>query len=230
MDNCFLIIQACFHSIHIRNGMNCTDPNTSEYLPVLTCQVMDLDEHTTCSETDSNSCLICPIIGKFLIGENLHDVYSIGHIVCIFLWIFTVFIGVVGVFTNILIIIVTRRMNTQRPFDILVMFLASFDMLCCAFAFIGTSAHVALYRKLIFIWLSWILIKFFWLICFLTESWVDKSFLTMHWFYLFNQATLLGKKFTKIIYESSTSVNLCMSSVFFAYFQAEQLQPIWQCW
>ncbi|CAL8133537.1 unnamed protein product [Orchesella dallaii] len=151
--------------------MNCTDHNTDEYLPeIFTCQLMDLDEYRTCSENDSSVCIICSIIGKFFAGDSIQDVGSVGHILCVILWSFTVLIGLLGVFTNFLVIIVIRRMKSNRPFDILIMFLGAFDMVCCGASLIQSTMNVALY-----------------------QTWVSRDFAAMQWFHKSTLLTLFGR-------------------------------------
>ncbi|ODM92588.1 Rhodopsin, GQ-coupled [Orchesella cincta] len=147
------------------------DQNTDEFLPeMLTCQIMDLDQQRTCSEDDPSICIICSILGKFITGESIYEVGATGHMVCVVLWGLTIIIGLLGVFTNFLIVIVIRRMNSQRPFDILIMFLAGFDLLCCGSSLIGTTMHVALY-----------------------QFWVSRDFATMQWFHKSTLVTLFGR-------------------------------------
>ncbi|CAL8112557.1 unnamed protein product [Orchesella dallaii] len=141
-----------------------------EYLPEWFCQVIDLQKEKTCSEFDPNACIICEMLGSFFTGEKLWEVTSFGHIVCLLMWIVVVVIGAFGVVANILIMVSIWRMNTSRPFDILIMILAGYDMLCCASSFVGTTVHVALY-----------------------QSWISKGFLTMHLFHKFTILTLLWR-------------------------------------
>ncbi|ODM92587.1 FMRFamide receptor [Orchesella cincta] len=149
--------------------MNCTDYTTDEYLPeIFTCQIIDLSEHKLCSEHKPNVCIRCSILGKFFTGESIYETKAIGHVICVFLWSLTVIVGVHGVATNFLIVIITRRINSQRPFDILIMFLAMFDLLCSGSTVVGMTVHVAFY-----------------------QSWVNKNFWTMHWFHKSTLAILL---------------------------------------
>ncbi|CAL8070675.1 unnamed protein product [Orchesella dallaii] len=128
--------------------MNTTTKETIYVLGEWQCQFMDLASSVRdCSRENPGFCVTCPIEGKFFTGESIRDYYSSGHLVCLFMWVLTVLIGALGVFTNCLIIGVIRSRNKYRPFDYLLMVLAIADILCCVTAIFAMSAHVARYHQ-----------------------------------------------------------------------------------
>ncbi|ODM97472.1 hypothetical protein Ocin01_09204 [Orchesella cincta] len=135
------------------------------------CQFMDLAANEKdCSDSNPKVCIVCATSGKFFTGESVLDYYSTGHIVCLGLWVLTVVIGTVGVFTNSLIIAVIRARKIYIPFDYLLMVLACFDIFCCIASVFAMSAHVARY-----------------------QNWISHNEFAVYWFYIGNLMTLQGR-------------------------------------
>jgi len=176
--------------IRIIFKMSCAENLTVEYFPEWFCQVIDLEKKDNCAELDHSVCIRCTILGSFFTNERLKNSSSFSHIICVIMWIFTLGIGIIGVFTNLLIIIIIWRMKGHQSFDILIRFLAGFDMLCCASSLIGTTIHVSLYRKENYqIEMLKMILE---LMDFFVESWAEKDYTTMLWFYLSTLSTLFG--------------------------------------
>ncbi|CAL8070679.1 unnamed protein product [Orchesella dallaii] len=157
--------------------MNTTTNETIYVLSDWQCQFMDLANSVKdCSRENPNFCVTCPIEGKFFTGESIRDYYSSGHLICLFMWVLTILIGALGVFTNCLIIGVIRARNKYRPFDYLLMVLAIVDILCCVTAMFAMSAHVSRY-----------------------QGWVTNSEIVVHWFLNGNVLLLQARNFSTLI-------------------------------
>lgn len=115
-------------------------------LTLFPCHFVELpDMRVDCAENNTEHCVACPILGRFITGGGLEEYGSTGHIVSLVEWIATVIIGMFGTFTNILIITIMRRQNSGRAFDLLLVALACFDLIGSFMSVVAASSTVALY-------------------------------------------------------------------------------------
>ncbi|ODN02204.1 FMRFamide receptor, partial [Orchesella cincta] len=125
--------------------------NKTFRLPILFCALIDFPKNKidcTSSIPDSGEvvCFKCPIVGKYFFGEQIEDFRSVGHIVCLLLWLLVLIVGTFGTITNSLIISIMRKHTEKRTFDFLLMVLASFDLLSSIMGVISVSAMMAYYE------------------------------------------------------------------------------------
>lgn len=115
-------------------------------LTLFPCLFVELpDTRVDCAPNDTNLCVACPILGRFVTGGGLEEYGSVGHVVSLIEWIVTVIIGVFGTFTNILIITIIQRQNSGRAFDLLLVALACFDLIGSVTSVIAASASTAVF-------------------------------------------------------------------------------------
>jgi len=120
-----------------------------EYLHMDMCHMIDLPPGGRDCSRDHNPsfCIDCKIPGMYFSGESLHDYGSSGHVMCLIMGILTVAVGVLGIFTNSIIIAVLKNRKKYQPFDFLLLVLACFDLYCCGAVILVQTARMALYGE-----------------------------------------------------------------------------------
>ncbi|CAL8097798.1 unnamed protein product [Orchesella dallaii] len=128
--------------------MNASSDPSVVLLSFFMCHMMDLQPRTKdCAVGNISVCIICGSGWKFFTGEKIDDFYSVGHLICLLLGITTIFIAMIGVFTNCIIVEVFRRQGLNRPFDFLLMVLAYVDLCVCGMCILATIAALAIYQN-----------------------------------------------------------------------------------
>ncbi|CAL8103650.1 unnamed protein product [Orchesella dallaii] len=123
-----------------------TYAKTITNLPLVSCIFIDLPENREdCSIY--NECIRCRFRGEFTTGEGMDDYSGLGHVICLTLWVFTCLVGTFGTFTNLLIIAILKRKNSERSFDTLLMALACFDLVCSVSAVIASTSTITYFAK-----------------------------------------------------------------------------------
>lgn len=131
----------------ILNSLNKT-PNATvivEKFTLMFCHYVDFPE-TGIDCTDFNytasKCVQCQKQGKYLTGNGL-----VAPPFLYFLWTMLMVVSVVGVFNNVLTILVVRKKETSKSFDFLLIFLSSVDIVVSVFAASGGTANTAYFGK-----------------------------------------------------------------------------------
>ncbi|ODM95686.1 FMRFamide receptor [Orchesella cincta] len=151
--------------------MGSTANQSVEYLHMDMCHMLDLPANgRDCSIQNPTLCIECKIPGKFMTGETMTEFHSAGHIVCFLMGFLTVGSGVLGLFTNSIIIAVIKKRKKYHPFDFLIKVLACIDLYACGAAVIGQLARMALYG-----------------------NWVQKGYSTLQWYMASTNAALFGR-------------------------------------
>lgn len=118
------------------------------FLPLTACILIDMPEGSEeCSEMNPDSCIFCPITGRYISGETIDDTGGTGHTASLFLWFIATCIGIFGTVANLLIILILTKKRSQKSFDTLLVGLASFDLMCSIFTVMVAGVNTAYFRE-----------------------------------------------------------------------------------
>lgn len=117
------------------------------------CFITDLPESgIDCSLCQSSICVKCETRGGYFTGQNEHDKY-LGHIICYMVLAIRILIGIIGVISDALVILVLYRtlqfLNNKKlkAFDFLVLCSSYADFLSCLTSLSGCASHLVFHSK-----------------------------------------------------------------------------------
>lgn len=129
-ESVLLYFNSIIYILIIMNISSNNSEKSFEELDIYRCTLVQFSKtHQDCSRRFPNRCFDCPIIAGYLLGDNLDDYLSPGHLTCIIVMLTVVLISSMGVLWNILIMVVVHKKRSRRSFDYLVSVLALFDLL-----------------------------------------------------------------------------------------------------
>ncbi|CAL8084115.1 unnamed protein product [Orchesella dallaii] len=124
--------------------------STTRFLSIFMCCFLDFPESgKDCSTQDPTQCVTCLLKGAYFSGESIDAYGSIGHMLCIGIWVITLVVVSIGLPANLVIIKIVRfrRDGNKRPFDLLLSILAGIDFLCCLLAALASTASVTYFQN-----------------------------------------------------------------------------------
>lgn len=123
---------------------------TIEILDIYQCCFIDFPESgIDCSHSQPEICLKCEIRGGYFSGESVNDYNGEGHLLCRILCIVCLIAGIIGIFSNAVIIVILQKRTTKRSYDLLLTFLACADLVCCLTSISGSTSIISFSGKLI---------------------------------------------------------------------------------
>lgn len=109
------------------------------------CLSIELPEsNIDCSRRNSSVCVKCEIRGAYLSEPNI----AVGELTCQILLLISVMLGVLGVFTNLIISCVFYKRKTKRAVDFLLLIFGLADFLSCFSSIFTCLAPVFYLSKL----------------------------------------------------------------------------------
>lgn len=115
-------------------------------VPLGSCVFIDIPE--SAEDCFVEKCIQCQSRGRFLTGDTLDDIGSLGHIICIFVWILVLISSLSGFAGNSIIIYVLKRQRSGSAFDALLIALAWSDMWCCIFSLVVVTCLTLYYGNI----------------------------------------------------------------------------------
>lgn len=121
-------------------------------LPYIFCFLLDIPnengtDYVNGTISDNTYFVRCPYQAKFQAGGALLE-HGPGHKISVLIWVLTLIFGLLGTFTNSLIILIMKRHPCTKAFEILLTLLACFDLLCCIMSVLSTTGIITFMGKL----------------------------------------------------------------------------------
>ncbi|ODM99857.1 FMRFamide receptor [Orchesella cincta] len=135
------------------NLTNSIEEEVLVVLPYIFCLLLDLpfnEEHgdyRDCSLSNITYCVKCPVTAMFQLGGSISDPSSLGHKVCILIWLLILLFGIFGIVTNLIIIWILKRQSCFKAFDVLLLALAIFDLICSTMTIAAATGIVTFFQN-----------------------------------------------------------------------------------